>query len=312
MNKKADHVEEAMWRKLFVLSGSLWESRAKRPVIEEWLNNFDSQYEREHAMHLLSQLMYFGLKEVRALLRELFDELFQYRLIRQFRRANGNPTDPAQIRAFFDGELAHTRFFGVGNPSESGTHLLYYLRQETDLPKTSFLNTHEIFTQQASTTRVLRNVDVRHYVFVDDLCGSGSQASDYSKSLIVELKHLNPNAITYYLMLFGTTEGIATVRSSTAFDVVEAVVELDNSYKVFEGDRYFLNAPPSLSKADSKSICLKYGTKLLPPYPLGYKDGQLLLALHHNTPDNSLPVIWSTGTTSTRWTPIFRRYDKKY
>lgn len=33
--------------------------------------------------------------------------------------------------------------------------------------------------------------------------------------------------------------------------------------------------------------------------------------MHHNTPDNTLPIIWFDEDKS-MWTPIFRRYNKNY
>ena len=56
-------------------------------------------------------------------------------------------------------------------------------------------------------------------------------------------------------------------------------------------------------------MCEKYGSTLWNMHPLGYKDGQLLLSLFHNTPDNTLPIF---GVENTTWTPIFKRFHKIY
>jgi hypothetical protein len=56
-------------------------------------------------------------------------------------------------------------------------------------------------------------------------------------------------------------------------------------------------------------MCKKYGDELWAMHPLGYKDGQLLLSLFHNTPDNTLPVFWAE---SANWQPIFKRFHKIY
>ena len=44
---------------------------------------------------------------------------------------------------------------------------------------------------------------------------------------------------------------------------------------------------------------------------LGFGNNQLLISMHHNTPDNTLPIIWFDEDKS-MWTPIFRRYNKNY
>ena len=44
-------------------------------------------------------------------------------------------------------------------------------------------------------------------------------------------------------------------------------------------------------------------------HPHGYGDGQLVLGMHHNIPNNTIPIIWWESDNDT-WTPIFRRYKK--
>lgn len=56
-------------------------------------------------------------------------------------------------------------------------------------------------------------------------------------------------------------------------------------------------------------MCQTYGARLWPAFPLGYRDGQLMIGFHHNTPDNTLPVLWF-DRPNPPWTPMFRRYHK--
>jgi hypothetical protein len=44
----------------------------------------------------------------------------------------------------------------------------------------------------------------------------------------------------------------------------------------------------------------------------GYKDSQMLMGFHHNTPDNTLPIMWADNTAvgGSNWAPIFKRYPK--
>jgi hypothetical protein len=114
------------------------------------IENFDgqttsAQIEREHALFLLSQFMYFGSRELRELLRALYRDLFRYPIIEKIRRNNNDSSDLELIREKFRDELRHTRFLGVGNPAESGVHLLYYFRQENGLPTELFLDSQRLF-----------------------------------------------------------------------------------------------------------------------------------------------------------------------
>ena len=140
--------KQKMLEKVKVLNEQLWGGRANRPAIDAWLDNFDmpgneTQRERLHALFLLSNFMYFGSKEMRELMKALYRDLYRYPVIAGIRKSNSHTTDRGLIDRLFEDELNCTRFIGVGNPSESGCHLLYYLRQENALPKNLFIHTHE-------------------------------------------------------------------------------------------------------------------------------------------------------------------------
>lgn len=302
--------------KIKVLNERVWENRAEWPLVEDWLNNFTglkepADVEKLHALYLLSKFMYFGDRETRALLRAMFRDAYKYPIIAEIRRNNGDTLDEKFINAVFDQERQATRFLGVGNPSESGYHLLYYFRQENRLPKSLFINTHEIFTQTGSGARVIRDMSIKRYVFLDDLCGSGKQATDYSREVLKELKALRPGTIASYYVLFATVKALDDIRNNTLFDDVACVFDLDSSFKCFADEsRYFAGGASGVSKTIAHDICLHYGSHLWPSHPLGYRDGQLLLGFHHNTPDNSLPIIWA-DEPGLDWQPIFKRYPKE-
>ena len=159
----------------------------------------------------------------------------------------------------------------------------------------------------------MRNPNVKRYVFIDDLCGSGDQAKDYSSELVDRLLTLNPNAEVCYYALFATGKGFDVVRKETRFTKVEAVYELDPSYRVFDaGSRFFADLPAYLTKDLFHKMAEYYGEMLFPDNALGWRDSQLLVGFHHNTPNNTLPIVWSGGSGGTPWTPIFRRYPKIY
>ena len=148
------------------------------------------------------------------------------------------------------------------------------------------------------------------YIFIDDLCGSGVQAVEYSTKVVDKIKAISPEVEVYYIPIFGTESGIDHVRKNTSFDRVDPVFSLDESFKVFSYDsRYFKNAPEGISKAYAKNTFLKHGRQICPAHPLGYEDGQQLIGFEHNVPDNTLPAIWFEDDNSS-WVPIFKRYHK--
>jgi hypothetical protein len=135
-------------------------------------------------------------------------------------------------------------------------------------------------------------------------------------ALLPLLRRLGQNsAVTLdisYLVVFANVSGVKHVRDKAQFDCVDTVFELDESYKVFSGSaRQFTKTPEGISKDTAKAIAEHYGAALS-RWPLGYKDGQLLLAFHHNIPNNSLPILWAGAPEHDRWQGILRRFPKYY
>lgn len=305
--------------KIKTLNEAIWENRANEPAIREWLDNFvasgaGAPDERTHALFLLSNFMFFGDRQIRGLLRALYRDLYRYPIIRAIRRNNGDTLDAKLIDRMYKEELWRTRFLGVGNPSESGCHLLYYFRQENNIPKDLFIHTHEIFARRgAAGTSQLRDDGVSRYVFIDDFCGSGKQGTAYSRDLVEDIKRLKPDVSVAYYVLLATQKGINKVRNETKFDPAKAIYELDASFRCFSADsRYFHNKPSEIDPAFSEQMCRTYGERLMggPTGALGFDDSQLLVGFHHNTPDNTLPIMWFDEPQGTPWKPIFRRYPK--
>lgn len=324
-------------KQIEILNSTLWESRALRPRVDEWLNNFKTDQEKEYALYMLSRLMFFNSSNIRHLLKSLYRDLFRYPLIEEIRRANGNTMDEHQIEYLYRKELDNTRFLGVGNPSESGVHLLYYFRQENRIPKHLFVNTDDLVIYEKDMHGNLQPElrekfkDVKRFVFIDDLCGSGDQATNDTsnvKRCVNNLRVFAKDAKVSYLMLFGMTKGIEVVRNSGLYHDARAVVELDDSYKCFsDQSRYFNDGIHN--KDVAKDIAYRYGYKIWDDFlsllgeneatrkviankhALGYKGSQLLISMHHNTPDNTLPIIWFDEEESI-WKPIFKRYNKVY
>lgn len=319
-------------KQIEVLNSTLWENRVLRPRIDEWLKKFDTEQERDYALYLLSRLMYFSSSNIRNLLKTLYRDLYRYPVIEKIRKNNSDTLDEDIIEKEFKKEQEKTRFMGVGNPSESGVHLLYYFRQENKIPKHLFVNTDDVVERHSNGSITLRREfdSAEHFVFIDDICGSGKQATNDTnvKRCVDDIRRLKPHAHISYLMLFGLSEGIRVVQNSGLYDYAQAVIELDNSYKCFsDSSRYFNDGQHN--KTFARDMAYRYGYNLMKAYyqsagyipeyqhiladknALGYGDCQLLISMHHNTPDNTLPIIWFNEVEGL-WNPIFKRYNKVY
>jgi len=313
---------ELLRKRVTVLSLRAWEGRNEWPAIQAWLSNFDGKSgvpektEKLHALFLLSQFLYIGSIETRVLLQAVYRDLFIIPLIQKIRLSLKGTRDGKALERGVAEALSKTRFLGVGNPSESGVHLLYFFRQENELQKQLFMDSAAIFENVRSSDggihRRLAQPEVRNYVFVDDICGSGETAITYSNNVLADILACNPKAELYYLAMFASAHGLKRVREMTSFrDNCGAVFELDETYRCLtKSSRIMYAAPPHIDADTLRHMVQWYGKLLVPHHPCGFDDSQLLLGFHHNIPDNTLPIIWAEGSSAQSWTPAFKRYPK--
>lgn len=309
-------LKEALTMKVIAYYTDIWKD-IRDTDFQKWLDNFnDDELERLNALYLLSKFTYFGNLEIRAMLKSVFRDLYKYPIIEQIRLDKNDTTDEELIRNKFNEHHRGTRFLGVGNPSESGVHLLYYFRQENNLSKKYFVHGHELFTlsyseKEKRMVQAWANDEINHVVFLDDFCGNGSQAISYIKDLVNQIRMLKKDCKIDYFVLVGNKEGLKNIKKEVQIKDPRAVFELDDSFKCFsEKSRYYATKKDGIDIDFCKAMCEKYGKDRSKDAnsPLGFNNDQLLLSFFHNTPNNTLPIFW----TDVDWTPIFNRAIKKY
>ena len=311
---------EDLVRKLKQLSQFVWNGECEWPIVETWLEQFTGESafscdeERHEMLYLLTNFIYYGMGEVRGLLKSVYRDIVQYRLIEKIRRANRDTVDLGLINRRFEKELSKTRFVPVGNPSESSSHLLYYFRQENGLPKKLFVNSVDILEHTATGSR-LRSPRVRRYVLVDDFSGSGTQAIKFAKRVVAPVRRVDPKVEFNYYVLVATAKALGKLRklqisegeTRKVFDDVDCVFELSEEFKAFSSSSLFYQSSNS-SKA--LNVASTYGKLLRRKSPLGYKNGQLILGFGHNVPNNTLPIFSWVGQNREPWVSPFPRYPK--
>lgn len=306
------------------LATAAWDGEVKWPEIAAWANNFEGNIlgnatdEQDHALFALTKFVYFGRRLVRELLKSLYRDHFEAPLMQRIRRNFGNTKDEVLLRKLFATELKATRFIGLGNPAESGAHLLYYFRQVNYLNKNLFADLKGLFsvTPDRASNDVfygLRDISVTRIILFDDLVGSATQVSQYLTTELRRIRKGNPSLDISFICLFATTEGLRRLNDENLFaGKASCIFELDESFKTHSPNcRYFSPSPAWFDILKFQAIASSYGNLLRPGMALGYKDSQLMLGFSHNTPDNTLPIFWDEGGRHP-WSPVFPRFDKKY
>jgi hypothetical protein len=160
---------------------------------------------------------------------------------------------------------------------------------------------------------------IRRLVLIDDFCGSGTTATRAMTSQVQPaLEHFQalgvPEPEIVFLFICGTEAGTAKVRGDTRVTASDCALLFDRSFKVVDvSSRFFGSGTPlgalGISRLKAREILNHYGTIAYKAHPLGYKNGQLLLAFDHNTPNNTLPIFWKADE-GTGWKAILPRHTK--
>ena len=249
-------------------------AKGREKDIVNWLENFDPSH-RGLALKILEKVEVHSKEDCQRWCQKLHSQL------------------PRHIR-----DASDTFYVGLGLPSESGSLVSYYYRTINSLAPEVFLDFRE-----AADSHLLKQRKAGTLVFLDDFIGSGNQAVEFWQSLS---SHLGPdidNLNFYYLAFFSRRAGKENVEKYTRFKV-NVMRELNESDEAFgPGSGLFEDGCREIAK----EIFRKYGSRLEPKLPLGFRDGELLIAFDHNVPNNTLPVLWSS---TDNWFPLFKRYDK--
>lgn len=288
--------------KITMLDEHIWRTNFKDIGLQQWLDNFDNYEDRGLAIELLSQFSYFDDTMIREMLLSLYRDLFLYPIRQKI--LNNSELN-------LEEEIDKTRFLGMGNPSESGTFLLYYFRQINNIQKKLFIDSGKV--------EFGINSDIVRYVYIDDMSISGSQIVDYTTNdkytiTAKKIKASNPNIEINCYLLFATEEAIIKIKEKNIFNDVKAVFELDDSFDCFSTRSRYLK--DKMKRETTIKMLKKYKQNYDNAPDLkgddivfGYNKSSLLLGLNHNTPDNTLPFFWGK---SNNWQPIFMRYGKNY
>lgn len=245
----------------------------KKADIEKWLRCFEPS-EFEDALLILEKIQYHDANTVSAYIERLSKE----------------------IKKIFGDDLTKVKFYPLGeSPSSSGGNFLYMYRKELGLSEALFPYT-PINKTDFSETKAL--------VFFDDMIGSGNQALTFAK------QHLQNITIDkYYVSLLAFKEGYEKVKQSKYFKNVIVHGLLSDENRAFSPNSQLF--PDIETRKRIEILCEKYGRLLFPKHPFGYDNSQALIVFSHNTPNNTLPIIWASERNEAEpgyiWYPVWER-----
>lgn len=270
--------------------------------IFRWLHNFTNENEVSLALVLADNIMYYTLNQIRYLWNIiltnyvklfLLDEIFEDKML-------------PDIEKWFPEYLREKCIFvGYGRASKSGQSMVYFFKQSHVINNLSYMERFEFLQTHSKVLSTKEKV-----FLLDDFIGSGNQAKAEwfrkrkdGKSFN-DVYTENPNLKFVYLALVGCGEGKKVIERSTPMKVILGE-EFDERFKCFSNISTVYSDPKE--RAEARRVMEEKG-RMLYEYPLGYDNMELAIAFFHNTPDNSLPVIWKRMPDGS-WYPLFERFE---
>lgn len=258
------------------LAVAQWPLQIPHETVLRWLLQFDSN-DFDLAVRILENLDVVGAVGVRDALRVAHTKL-------QRRAAEkGSPI-----------ERTNTIYAGVGAASKSGSLIAYHYRVTLGLPEADFV------AEDDEKSLSLKNVE--NIVFVDDVVGTGRSIVKNLRSVVEEVHAAEITRNIFVLTVAGYQDGIEHVAEQIGATVVSAL-EYDTRDTVAALDAEFYAGLPVAERTSTLERLRAY-CRSVSRSELGYGDLGGLLVFDHNTPNTSLPVLWSNGRG---WFPLFPR-----
>lgn len=244
----------------------------KKEEISAWLQQFEED-EQQYISKLLNNFVYYNSDRVRKVVKNLHNSIIN--------SCNSKIND--------------IWFVPVGYVTKSGSVIAYYYRSVNELQEEKFISSKDI-------SRIINKTNIA-IVFIDDYIGTGHQSKQVWEFVIKPVIGQFSESEFFYCTLVGTNEGVEFVRSNTGFNVVVDKVIHKEELPFVESSRIFTDVD---ERKKAEKIVRKYGELLYPGNELGYKDSQGLVGFFYSTPNNTLPIFWSTNE---KWHPLLPRNE---
>jgi hypothetical protein len=292
----------SMYESFINRNNNFWNGKISTDVFTNWLENFDGDEELYYALKLADNIYFYTFQEINYLCETVF-----LRRCKSYFFENFFPSSGVDFHRWFKDVISkHSIFIGLGSAEKSGKMILPIFNKACSSFQFETMEEFEFL----HTCRDLGHI--RFVFIIDDFIGSGNQAVEYwktekeGKSYHSRFQEM-PKTSFIYLSLVGMKDGKDLIERKTPLKVFIGDL-LDDRFRCFSDSTIIFKDPYEREKA--KRIMETKGLMLCKHHPLGYENSQLAIAFHHNTPDNTLPVIWKKMSDNS-WHPLFERKEKQ-
>lgn len=255
-----------------------------------WLSNFEDN-ETDYAIEILSHVSYYRESDLVDMLKKSLEVI---------------------VEGICNGKF-YLYFMGIGKPGKSGDMMMYLVQKIITSSKGKYANFYK-FIRNSSDIKLNQHTDrTSIIILLDDIIGSGGSFSkfiDYNNKLDGGfLKEIidKGKVLTFLLAAVILDKGKDAINKN--FPHVKLLGETYS--KAFEKGRSIIGGYSSIVRL--REFCFKYGILLTKDKnkALGWNNAQALVVFDHATPNNSLPILWSSNYVAEldrNWVPLFPRF----
>lgn len=259
-----------------------------------WLEQFGGPEEQRLMVPILEGLRFYTRSRINEslrdlhqyLVRELADRGYQYKLSGQQRNRN---------------DLLVCGLEGGGS---GASHLLKQYREENGIYSACVVDAGEVRRVIDAAAKPFRAV-----VIIEDFMGTGNTAASRLQELhdLWTAEEEWPTSVEVFLLTITAFDSaVKKVEKKIArlgWPVTVRVGDpLDDSDRCFHEESRFYSDEREREKA--RELCSRFGSLVSVKTPLGYGATEAAVCFEYRCPNNTLPVLWSSGQD---WNPLFPR-----
>jgi hypothetical protein len=257
--------------------------------VRAWLNQFDSIRAERLMFRVLGAVRFYDSTRIRAKLREAHGVV---------RRGLTQRIEPGKLKRD-DIVISY-----LGDVGKSGVR---YARLYAD--------ENGIYTEQVvdhnKLPELLAEDRIQALVLIDDLLGSGDQASEFLKDLDNKvggmLEKRGMKCVFVALCGFAAAER----KVAESIERLRMPLELHICDPLGEEDRCFSERSMAFQdpreRAEARGIAESEGKRLQRRQPLGYRGVQATVVFEESCPNSTLPILWDSKG---EWRALFPRHHK--
>jgi len=244
--------------------------------VMKWILQFNPD-DYDIPVRIIKHLTVMGTQEIRVGLQSAYRRLIRESITKQNEITKMN-----------------TIYSGIGKESKSGGLIAYHFRVALELPELNFIGDEDVETFDPKK--------VSNFVLLDDIIGTGKTSAEEVKCLAEEVYPLQQGTNIYVVTVCGYKEGIEHIMEKTQATVI-CGYEFTEEDTIRSLDGRFYEGLSHLKRGELNERIGRYGRQISSGE---FGHGKLggLLAFEYNTPNTTIPLVWSSGK---QWYPLFQR-----